>query len=357
MILLAGLIDRYSSDLQQRHGHQLLPGHHQALQAMRRCRNQHSRVMVLECHGCHHQVTLPHSCGHRSCPHCQHHQSQQWLERQKAKLLAVDYFMVTFTVPAQLRGLFWANQRLAYDLLLKTAWQTIDRFTHRDPRLRGRCGAHAVLHTHKRNLDYHPHVHLIVPAGAINMRSMQWRQRKKKEKVLFWAANLSRVFRAKWLEAMRLARLHCEETLPDAWVVHCKKVGRGQHALVYLGRYLYRGVLPEKNIIADRDGMVSFCYRDNKGQRQVRTLPGGEFLWLLLRHVLPRRFRRVRDFGILHANAKRMIQLLQLTLHMRVPVPDTLPQRPPVLCDRCGEVMSILARMIQLSPFSPPRLC
>jgi hypothetical protein len=214
-----------------------------------------------------------------------------------------------------------------------------------------------VLHTHEHNLDYHPHVHLIVPAGAINRRSMRWRHKEKKEKVLFWAANLSRVFRAKWFEAMRVAKLHCEETLPDAWVVHCKKVGRGQQALVYLGRYLYRGVLPEKNIIADRDGKVSFCYRDNKGKRQVRTLPGGEFLWLLLRHVLPRRFRRVRDFGILHANAKRLIQLLQLTLHMRVPAPDPLPQRPPVLCDRCGEVMTILSRMVQLSQFSQPRLC
>ena len=92
MILLADLIDRYGSELEQHHGHLLLPGHYRALQAMRRCRNQHSRVMVLECNGCHHQATLPHSCGHRSCPHCQHHESQQWLERQKAKLLAVDYF-------------------------------------------------------------------------------------------------------------------------------------------------------------------------------------------------------------------------------------------------------------------------
>jgi hypothetical protein len=178
MILLAELIDRYRSDLEQRHGHQLLPGHHRALQAMRRCRNQHSRVMVLECTGCHNQVSLPHSCGHRSCPHCQHHESQQWLERQKAKLLAVDYFMVTFTVPAQLRGMFWANQRIAYDLLLKTAWQTIDCFARRDPQLQGRAGAHAVLHTHARNLDYHPHVHLIVPAGALNERTRQWRQKR-----------------------------------------------------------------------------------------------------------------------------------------------------------------------------------
>jgi hypothetical protein len=354
MLLLADLIDRYGSELEQRHGHHLLAGHYRALQAMSRCRNQHSRVMVLECNGCHHQAILPHSCGHRSCPHCQHHESQQWLERQKAKLLAVDYFMVTITVPVQLRGLFWANQRIAYDLLLKTAWQTIDSFARRDRHLKGRTGAHAVLHTHSRNLDYHPHVHLVVPAGAINMRSRQWQHKKKKSKVLFWAANLSRVFRAKWFEAMRLAGLRCEETLPDAWVVHCKKVGRGEKALVYLGRYLYRGVLPEKNIIADRDGKVSFCYQDNKGKRQVRTLPGGEFLWLLLKHVLPRRFRRVRDFGLLNANAKRLIQLLQLTLHMRVPRPEPLLPRPPVLCDRCGQVMTILARMVEPSHH---RLC
>ena len=104
----------------------------------------------------------------------------------------------------------------------------------------------------QRNLNYHPHVHLIVPAGALDERSRQWRQKRHQAKVLFWVKALSRVFRAKWFEAMRLAGLHCQETLPDDWVVHCKKVGRGEQALLYLGRYLYRGVLPEKNIIAER---------------------------------------------------------------------------------------------------------
>ena len=347
MTTLAELVDRYLPDLVNKHGNQLLPGHYQALHAFRRCRNQQSRVMVLKCGDCLNQALLPHSCGHRSCPRCQHHESQRWIERQKAKLLEVDYFMITFTVPAQLRGLFWANQKVAYDLLLKTAWQTIDCFARRDPQLQGRAGAHAVLHTHARNLDYHPHVHLIVPAGALNERTRQWRQKRKKEEVLFWAPNLSRVFRAKWFEAMRLSGLHCEENLPDEWVVHCKKVGRGEQALAYLGRYLYRGVLPEKNIVADSDGKVSFCYQDNKGKRQIRTLPGGEFLWLLLRHVLPRRFRRVRDFGLLHTNAKCLIQLLQLALQMAVPPATPLPERPPVRCDRCGQVMTILIRLAQ----------
>lgn len=80
------------------------------------------------CTGCSHSVKVPHSCGHRSCPHCQHKDSQRWIERQQAKLLPVEYFLITFTVPAQLRALFWSQQRSCYDLLLKTAWQTLDSF-------------------------------------------------------------------------------------------------------------------------------------------------------------------------------------------------------------------------------------
>ena len=354
MILLADLIDRYSSDLLSSHGDQLLPSHHQALRAMRRCRNQHSKVMLMECHDCHHQTALPHSCGHRSCPHCQQHECQQWLERQRAKLLQVSYFMVTFTLPAQLRGMVWAHQRVAYDLLLKTAWQTIDSFSRRDPSLNGRCGAHAVLHTHTRELNYHPHVHLIVPGAALNAATKQWKQRGSKEKFLFPVRALARVFRAKWFAAMEATGLQCNETLPEDWVVHCKKVGRGWQALTYLGRYLYRGVLPEKDILSDKDGIVSFCYRDNNGKRHVRRLPGAEFLWLLLKHVLPRRFRRVRDFGLLHANAKALIQTLQLILHRPAPPPVVVQPRPPLLCDRCGKPMAIVARLLE-SAF--PRLC
>ena len=111
--------------------------------------------------------------------------------------------------------------------------------------------------------------------------------------------------------------------------------------LAYLGRYLYRGVFLEKNIISNRDGKVSFCYRDNNRKRQTRTLAGGDCLWLLLKHVLRRRFRRLRDYGLLHAKAKRLIQPLQMTLHKRVPPPTTpMPPRPPLLCDRCGHVMT-----------------
>jgi hypothetical protein len=341
MLLLSHLVARYQGELERHHGHQLLPSHRQALQAMGRCRQSGSDVMRLQCSDCEHSIRIPHSCGHRSCPHCQHHESQQWIERQRAKLLPVEYFLITFTVPAQLRQMFWQHQKTAYDLLLKTAWQTINSFARRDPKLRGQIGAHAVLHTHNRRLEYHPHVHLIVPAGAINGQKREWRA--KVAGYLFPAGNLARVFRAKWYEGMRRLGMQLKTPLPREWIVNCKSVGRGDKALVYLGRYLYRGVLPEKNIIADHEGRVSFFYRDNKGRRQVCTLPGGEFLWLLLRHVLPRRFRRVRDFGLLHGNAKRLIQLVQLLLRVVVPIPALPREKAPVLCPLCQGQMRIIA--------------
>lgn len=105
---------------------------------------------------------------------------------------------------------------------------------------------------------------------------------------------------------------------------------------------------------ATLQGRTPFGDQDHQGKRQDQTMAGGDFLWLLLRHVLPRRFRRDRDIGLLDANAKRLIQLLHLTLQMRLPPPDPLPPRPPVHCERCGEVITILARVVQLRDH---RLC
>jgi hypothetical protein len=347
MILLAQIIDKFSKDLEKLYGKQLLPGHRQALKAMSSCRNDKSPVMVLQCANCKETTTLPHSCGHRSCPHCQHHEGQRWLERQRAKLLPVEYFLVTFTIPAALCQVLWYQQRLGYDLLMKVAWQTLASFAAKDPRLKGRIGAHAVLHTHSRRLSYHPHVHLIVPAGAVDTKRKLWRQ--KKGTYLFNQQNLAKVYRAKWFEAIREKGLHVSGNLPGEWVVDCKHVGKGNKALTYLGKYLYRGVLQEKDILDCTDEQVTFRYWDNSGVIQTRTLPGAEFLWLLLQHVLPKRFRRARDYGFLHSNSKRLIRLLHYLLKKPPPIPQSLPERAAVLCRVCGRVMDIIATRIQLA--------
>ena len=232
-----------------------------------------------------HEV-FPLSCGHRFCPQCQHEAGETWLERQRAKLLPVDYYLITFTLPATLRALVYDHQREAYDLLIRLAWQTLAAFGLRDKALHGDLGATVVLHTHSRALDFHPHVHVVLPAGAIDPATRHWT--RKTGKFLFPHKALAKVFRAKWFAAMKELGWAVQADLPAQWVVDCKPVGNGDKALTYLGRYLYRGVLPEKNILRHADGQVTFRYTDNTGTHKTRTLAGADFLWLLLRTSCPR---------------------------------------------------------------------
>ena len=130
-----------------------------------------------------------------------------------------------------------------------------------------------------------------------------------------FGADVQRMAQRKLAMLMTAAGLNLPVRHPVRWVVDCKHVGAGEKALVYLGRYLYRGVLQEKDILACEDGQVSFRYQDAKTQRrQTRTLPGADFLWLLLQHVLPKSFRRARNFGFLHHNSKRLRELLRRLL-------------------------------------------
>jgi len=260
--------------------------------------------------------------------------------------------MVTFTVPAQLRSLLWHHQRTGYDLLLKLGWQTLQSFGLNDKRLQGQIGAYAMLHTHSRPLDFHPHGHFIVPAGALDPKQRLWR--RKKGKYLFRQGNLAKVFRAKWLQAMKEQGIKVKATLPDDWVAHCKHVGAGEKALTYLGKYLYRGVLQEKNIVSCNDGMVTFRYTENTGEVTTRTLAGADFLLLLLQHVLPRGFRRTRTYGFLHSNCKKLIRLLQYLFRCRLQPPEKDSKKPAIVCKSCGRPMHIIATRLAPIPMGQP---
>ncbi len=242
MIRLAELIKTFLPDLEQKYGSRLLPSHRQALTAIEQCRTQALGSVASHCQDCDRHEVFPLSCGHRCGPQCQHEAGETWLERQRAKLLPVDDYLITFTLPATWRTLVYDHQREAYDLLIRLAWQTLAAF------------------------------------------------------------------------------------------------GRRDQALTYLGRYLYRGVLPEKNLLRHADGQVTFRYTDNTGTHQTRTLAGADFLWLLLAHVLPKGCRRSRDYGFLHANGKRLIGLLHRVLRFIPPQPK---QRPPRCCQQCGGMVTV----------------
>jgi hypothetical protein len=304
MISLSSIIKQFEADFLEQYQGKLLPSHLKALGAMKHCRTSASPRMLACCTECEQQILMPHSCGHRLCPHCQHHESQQWLERQLQKHVPAEYFLITFTLPAELRPLAWAHQRCVYDLIMHCAWETVQRFAEQDKQLQGTPGATAVLHTHSRRLNFHPHVHLVMPAAAINAKSRLWRTKSKgtrKKRYLFNHKALAKVFRAKMLESMTQAGLILPAKYPQQWVVNCKAVGSGEKALIYLGRYLYKGVIKEKDIVACENGKVTFRYQDSKTRKTVyKTVSGAHFLWLILRHALPKGFRRARNFGFLH---------------------------------------------------------
>jgi hypothetical protein len=362
MIRLASIIDTFEAAFLHQYRDRLLPSHRQALNAIKHCRSVHSPMMLAHCDQCQQQRFVPHSCGHRSCPHCQHHQSQQWIEHQLNKLVPAEYFLVTFTLPAELRALAWQHQRTLYSLMLRCSWETLRTFAQNDTQLSGSAGAISVLHTHSRRLDYHPHVHVVMPAAVIDEEKKRWRSNTQKKSrnrsagYLFPEKALAKVFRAKLLEAITQEGLALPVRYPETWVVDCQSVGRGEKALIYLGRYLYKGVIQEKDILACDNGQVTFRYQDGKTKRWLtRTLPGTEFLWLILQHVLPKGFRRTRDFGFLHANSKRLIALLQwlIGIDPRRALAQIRP-RPSLCCPECGASMRIVKTRI---PPPAPALC
>ena len=363
MITLASIIDLFATDYLAQHGSSVLPSQRQALNVMKNCRSILGPCLLAQCGACGAQAVVPHSCGHRNCPHCQHFESQRWIERQTQALVPGSYFLITLTLPLELRTLVWQHQRELYAALMACAWETLRTFSQNHRQLQGSPGAVAVLHTHSRALDFHPHVHLCMPAAALDVDNKLWRTLRKSSKgdgYLFNHKALAKVFKARFLTALSELGLPLPSNLPQKWVANCKCVGNGEKALVYLGRYLYRGVIAEKDILRCEGTQVTYRWRDSKTNKPAqRTVSGVEFLRLVLQHVLPKGFRRARNYGFLHPNSKRLIALLRLlvfkpfvkTATKAATVNQT--ERPKLLCRCCGAVMTIIRRRI-LPVIAPP---
>ena len=342
------LLRQHHQNLETEYSAQLSPDMRQAMYAMLRCKTATQRQSLWACNHCEHHDSTPLSCGHRNCPQCQHNTTSQWLARQKAKRLPVQYFMVTFTLPFELRVLVRRRPKAMFQLMFSVTSSILKNFATRQGL--GNIGFTSVLHTHSRRRELHPHLHIIVPNGGYDPARKQWRKGKKD--YLFNAKALSKVWRARVFDAINKhpeLSLQNIKQMPTKWVVDCKKVGHGLPALKYLSRYLYRGVLPDKDIIiadasADQHN-VTFRYKDSTTKKITpRTLPTLEFLLLILQHVLPKGLQRVRDYGLLSSGAKKLrliIQLLLLPIHdwLKSPTEDTKVTRATRLCPCCQHEM------------------
>jgi hypothetical protein len=220
--------------------------------------------------------------------------------------------MVTFTLPYELRVLAHSHPKALYQAMFAVASGVLKDFALKQNK--GELGFTIVLHTHSRQRNLHPHLHVIVAGGRYDASKQAWHKGNKH--YLFNAFALAKLWRARMLHAINQHSLmSLPSHLPERWVVDCRGVGIGEPALEYLSRYLYRGVLPDKDIICIEENTVTFRYKDSQTKLwKTRTLPTLKFLMLILQHVLPKGLQRVRDYGFLRGNAKALRQRIQMLL-------------------------------------------
>jgi hypothetical protein len=214
----------------------------EALQDIQGCRTAYFGGHLKQCTHCGHKVYAYHSCRNRHCPKCHGDQTERWLDKQRARLLPCSYYLLTFTLPGELRPLAFAHQKRVYGLLMRSAAAALQKLAS-DPRYLGaRLGCLAVLHTWTRAMLYHPHVHMLVTAGGLSADGTRW-IKPKNPAFLVPVQALSIIFRAKLCAALKKAGL-LRQVPPKVWkknwVVHCQPAGRGQKVLDYLGRYVLR---------------------------------------------------------------------------------------------------------------------
>ncbi len=342
-MLLKELFERYREPLERKYGHRLLPQQRRAIDDIISCRTPLLGEVLSTCRHCGVDHSHPHSCGNRNCPVCQNHLATEWLDRQRVRLLPVRYYLITFTLPAQLRTTVYNNQRTIYNAMLDAAKDTINDVAINPRHLGANVGMMAVLHTNSRRLDFHPHVHIVLPAGGIDTARKLWIT--KSRKFLFPHNVLKTLFREKFLAHMREATIPYRRELHNiVWVVNIRAAGTGEPALKYLSRYLYRGIIQERNILHDKQGHITFQYRDAKTDTlNTRTLPALDFLHLLLIHVLPKRFRRVRNYGFLHGNAASTLHKIQLILKATPSISKRNSHPLQFKCPDCGAAEIIIS--------------
>jgi hypothetical protein len=352
---LADILRRHWPAYVARHGAKnILPSHHAAVGAILSCHTPERGGSLYDCE-CGHRHFAYHGCGHRACPQCGHREAQEWLERQTARLLPVTYHLVTFTVPEQLRPVIRSNQRLMLDILFRESAATMQDVAA--TKLRGEPGLLGALHTWSRQLVYHPHIHYIVPGVALRKDGIL--VTPKDPDYLLCVKVLSVRMRARFERALRErapALFHeIQRCLwRKAWVVHSEPVGRGEHALKYLSRYIYRTAMSSERHLEERNGHVTFRYKDSKTREQrTAVLPAPVFIARFLQHILPKRLRRVRSYGWQSPAAKNKFARIRALLDVLPSLaPATAPKEPvAICCPKCQKPM----RMIGTFGRGPPR--
>ena len=327
-----------------------------AFDAITACRTEALGGHSLACTECGSIELSYNSCRNRHCPKCQAYKRESWVERQAQDLLDVPYFHVVFTVPECLNVVFLHNPKELYGLLFKASAETLAELCGDRRYLGAKSGHTAVLHTWGQNLQFHPHIHCIVPGGGITTTKTWVASRKK---FFLPVKVVSKLFRGKFLASLKEMRLSfyndsaylsdadgfarlVDESYQKDWVVYSKPPFKDAGAVVaYLGRYTHRVAISNARILSMEGGKVTFKWRDyhDNNTEKVMVIDALEFIRRFLLHVLPSGFTKIRHYGIL-ANRDR---------HVRMDLCKRLTNTP--LIERVKvDAYSILTRMLGRAP-------
>ncbi len=335
--------------------HAMSAAQRRATWAIHHCRTAEMGGHLHACGDCHQKEFRFHSCNHRSCPQCGKDATAQWVERELGKRVGAPYFMVTFTLPEELRKTFFTPAaKEIYQLFFAAASSALsDTLAH--PKWLGAatCGFTMVLHTWNQRLHFHPHLHCIVPGAGIHAKGRV--VTVKNSNFLVPQPALRSIFRARFRDGLTdLAKQHSlPEVDPAVWIkdwgVDLKPFGDGENIIKYLGRYICRTAISDSRIVSLTDTQVSFRWKDraNGDAQKIETLEGGEFIKRYLRHVLPCGLRAVRYFGFCHPAAK--VKRERIAFHTGRPLligalPAITPKPESIsTCPCCGGAMKIIA--------------
>jgi Putative transposase/Transposase zinc-binding domain len=360
MLEVADIFRLHDPAYRQQFGSRMWPSHRRAMQDIEHCRTALLGGQVYFCDQCQAERYSYHSCKNRHCPKCGNEQANEWLDQQQNLLLLIPYFLVTFTLPQELRTVARSNQKTVYNLLFRASSQALLKLAH-DPRfVGGQIGMVGVLHTWTRQLIYHPHVHFIVTGGGL---SNHGRWRSSRPDFLVPVKALSKIFRAKLRDQLKKTQLFTQvqaSVWQQAWVVHFQPVGTGQAAFKYLAPYIFRVALSNRRLVRFADGQVTFHYKESATEQiNSCTLTAEEFIRRFLQHVLPERFVKVRYYGLLSPSNRQLLQQArqQLAVVSPQPAPTAAHSAPansqsaranrqsamtPLRCSHCGNPMTLL---------------
>lgn len=348
MVEIADIFRIHGPEYREKYSARMLPSHLKAMEAIEECRTESLGGKVYFCTSCQEPHYSYHSCKNRHCPKCQNDQAEKWLEAQRHLLLPVIYFMVTFTLPEELRNLVRSHQKMLYNILFRCSAEALQELA-RDARfVGGKIGMVGMLQTWTRDLFYHPHIHYLVPGGGLSADGSKWLS--SRQDFFVHEKPLSVLFRAKFRDELKKTDLFLlvdPAVWKKQWVVDCEPVGSGEEAFRYLAPYIFRVAISNNRILKLEEGKVTFEYKESgTGQKKLCTVSAEEFIRRFLQHVLPDRFIKVRYYGFLASTNRHLLGTIRELLgapvdETKAAVVDSDAKEPcnALRCPKCGGVL------------------